>query len=113
MTEKFISYFGFQSNDEMLKNEASFASNINESLENAWIDFIYRFMRHFKSSNDGGSIYSLSNFEVNKIEVIPPPHKQQKYPEILGKTKFRLPALSFRNEYVIFKETGKKIKNKR
>ena len=53
MTEKFISYFGFSSNDEMLKNEASFASNINESLENAWIDFIYRFMRHFKSSDDG------------------------------------------------------------
>ena len=53
MTEKFISYFGFPRNDEMLKNEASFASNINESLENAWIDFIYRFMRHSKSSDDG------------------------------------------------------------
>lgn len=53
MTEKFVTYFGLPSTDEMLKNVVSFVSNINESLENAWIDFIHRFMRHFKSSDDG------------------------------------------------------------
>jgi hypothetical protein len=53
ITEKSITYFGFPSTNKMLKNVESFASNINQSLANAWIDLIYRFMKHFKSSDNG------------------------------------------------------------
>jgi hypothetical protein len=31
---------------------------------------------------------------------------QQKYPELIGKTTFKLPCLTFTDDYVTIKETG-------
>lgn len=112
MTEKFVIYFGFPSTEEMLRNVESFASNTDQSLEDAWIDLIHTFMRQFNPSNDGVSFIPTVFSETFEMEVIPPPYEQQKYPEILGKTKFRLPAISFKDDYVICKATGEKIEIK-
>jgi hypothetical protein len=112
MKEKFVIYFGFPSTDEMLSNVESFAANTNQSLEDAWVDLIHSFMRRFKPSDDGDEFIPTVFSEVFEMQVIPPSYEQQKYPEILGKTKFRLPALSFKDEYVTCRETGDSIKIK-
>jgi hypothetical protein len=112
MNEKFIIYFGFPSTDEMLKNVENFAANTKQSLENAWIDLIHSFMSQY-TPFDGEDLFIPTLFsEVYEMQVIPPPYEQQKYPELLGKTKFRLPAISFKSDYVTCKATGEKVKIK-
>jgi hypothetical protein len=110
MKEKFVIYFGFPSTDEMLQNVEKFASNTNQSLEDAWIDLIHSFMRRYRPFDDEDLLIPTIFSEVYEIQVIPPLYEQQKYPEILGKTKFKLPALSFKDEYVTCKETGERIR---
>jgi hypothetical protein len=110
MDEKFVIYFGFPSTDVMLKNVESFASNTNQSLEDAWIDLIHTFMREYNSFEEEDLFIPTVFSEVFEMEVIPPPYEQHKYPEILGKTKFKLPALSFKDEYVTCMGTGERVK---
>ena len=110
MDEKFVIYFGFPSTEVMLKNVESFASNTDQSLEDAWIDLIHSFMRKYSPFDDEDLFIPTVFSEVYEMQVIPPLYEQQKYPEILGKTKFRLPALSFKDEYVTCKETGERVR---
>ena len=110
LSEKFIIYFGFPSTEQMLKNIENFAFNTNQSLEDAWIDLIHSFMRVYNPFEEEDLFIPTVFSEVYEMQVVPPPYEQQKYPEILGKTKFCLPALSFKDEYVTCKETGEKIK---
>lgn len=110
MDEKFVIYFGFPSTEVMLKNVESFASNTNQSLEDAWIDLLHRFMEEYNPF-DGDDLFIPTVFsEVFELQVIPPPFEQQKYRRVLGKTKFRLPALSFKGDCVTCKATGERIK---
>lgn len=109
MPEKFIIYFGFPSTEAMLGNVESYSSNTDQSLEDAWIDLLHTFMRQFSPSDGGNTFISTVFSEVYGMEVIPPPYEQQKYPQNLGKTKFRLPAICFKDEYVICKATRGKI----
>jgi len=108
--EKFVIYFGFPSTEEMLKNVESFAFNTNQSLEDAWIDLLHSFMRRYRPCDDGDLLIPTVFSEIYAMQVIPPPYDQQKYPEILGSSNFRLPALSFKDEYVTCKETGDRLK---
>jgi len=110
MKEKFVIYFGFPSTDEMLQNVEKFASNTNQSLEDSWIDLIHTFMGRYRPFDDEDLLIPTIFSEVYEMQVIPPPYEQQKYPEILGKTKFQLPALTFRDEYVTSKENGDRVK---
>jgi len=110
MQEKFIIYLGFPSTEEMLKNVENFAFNTNQSLEDAWIDLIHSFMRKYSPFEDEDLFIPTVFSEVFERQVIPPPYEQHKYPEILGETKFKLPALGFKDEYVTCKATGERIK---
>jgi hypothetical protein len=112
MSEKFVIYFGFPSTDVMLRNIESFAFNTDQSLEDAWIDLIHSFMREYNPFEEEELFIPTVFSEVFEIQVIPPPYEQQKYHEILGKTKFRLPALSFKDDYVTCKETRERVKIK-
>lgn len=110
MDEKFAIFFGFPNTPEQLENVENFAANTDQSLENAWIDFLHRFMEQYSPDGEESKFISTLFSQVYEMQVIPPPYEQQKYPEMLGKTKFRLPALSFKDDYVTCKETGEKIK---
>ena len=110
MKEKFVIYFGFPSTDVMLRNVESFASNTNQSLEDAWIDLIHSFMRKYNPF-EGDDLFIPTVFsEVFEMQVIPPPYEQQKYPKSLGESIFRLPCLAFMDDCVTAKETGERIK---
>lgn len=110
MDEKFVIYFGFPSTLEQLENVEKFASKTNQSLENAWIDLLHRFMEGHNPFEGGDLFIPIVFSEVFGLQVIPPPFEQQKYRRVLGKTKFRLPALSFKEDYVTCKVTGETIK---
>jgi hypothetical protein len=110
MSEKFVIYFGFPSTEEMLKNVESFASNTDQSLENAWVDFLHRFMEQYSPDGEGSLFIPTIFSEVFEMQVIPPPYEQQKYPKSLGETIFRLPCLAFMGDCVTAKETGERIK---
>jgi len=110
MSEKFVIYFGFPSTEEMLKNVESFASNTDQSLENAWVDFLHRFMEQYSPDGEGSLFIPTIFSEVFEMQVIPPPYEQQKYPKSLGETIFRLPCLAFMDDCVTAKETGEQIK---
>jgi hypothetical protein len=110
MTEKFVIYFGFPSTDEMLKNVENFASNTDQSLEDAWIDLLHKFIRDWKPNDDHESFIESGFSSIYDFTVIPPPFIQQKYPKSLGETIFRLPCLAFMDDCVTAKETGGRIK---
>lgn len=110
MCEKFVIYFGFPSTPEQLENVEKYAAKTDQSLENAWIDLLHRFIEDYHPL-EGEDLFIPTVFsEVFELQVIPPPFEQQKYRRVLGKTKFRLPALSFKEDYVTCKSTGELIK---
>jgi len=110
MKEKFVIYFGFPSTDEMLKNVENFASNTDQSLEDAWIDLLHKFIRDWKPNDDHESFIESGFSSIYDFTVIPPPFIQPKYPKSLGETIFRLPCLAFMDDCVTAKETGEQIK---
>lgn len=112
MSEKFVIFFGFPGTKEMVENVERFADNTNQTLEMAWIDLLHSFMLEFKPNKDGEPLIPAAFSEAYEMQVILPAYEQSKYPEVLGKTTFKLPALSFKDDFVTSKATGERIKIK-
>lgn len=108
--EKFVIYFGFPSTYDQIENVEKFAAKTNQSLENAWIDLLHSFMEQYSPSEEGGLFIPTVFAEAYGMQVVPPLYEQQKYPETIGNTTFKLPALSFKDDFVKCKQSGKRIK---
>jgi len=110
MKEKFVIFFGFPGSQDQIENVEKFSEKTSQSLENAWIDFLHSFMMQYYP--DGGDELFISTLfsKAYEMQVTPPNYEHSKYPEILGKTMFKLPALSFKQDFVTCKETGERYK---
>ena len=106
MDDKFVIYFDFPSTPEQIENVEKFSLITNQSIEDAWIDLVHTFMREWKPDDNHESFIDVRFSSVYGFSVIPPPSIQQKYPESIGKTIFKLPCLTFKDDYVTVKETG-------
>ena len=75
MDEKFVIFFGFPSTPEQLENIEKFAAKTDQSLENAWIDLLHRFMEDYNPF-EGEDLFIPTIFsEVYEMQVIPPPYE--------------------------------------
>jgi len=110
MDDKFVIYFDFPSTPEQIENVEKFSLNTSQSIEDAWIDLVHTFMWEWKPDGDNESFMDVRFSSVYGFSVISPPFIQQKYPESMGKTIFKLPCLTFTDDYVTVKETGERIK---
>jgi hypothetical protein len=110
MSEKFVIYFDFPSTPEQIENVEKFSLNTEQSIEDAWIDLVHTFTREWKPDGDDESFIDVRFSSVYGFSVISPPYIQQKYPESIGKTTFKLPCLTFKADCVTVKVTGERIK---
>ena len=110
MKEKFFIFFGFPGSPEQMRNVENFAINTNQSLENAWIDFLHSFIIEYKPNDNEETLIQVVFSTIYGISVTPPAFEQNKYPEILGKTTFKLPGMSFNEDFVTCNVTGERLK---